>query len=943
MSSTSTKKIETYYAQKREKLLNTAERRRIESYMKYLRNNDDPQGKNWRKWGCYLSERQWGTVRENYGPYGDTWGDQRQPGTFYRDQALHRAYRWGEDGIAGISDDHQFLCFALTLWNGEDPCIKERLYGLTNGEGIHGEDVKEYYFYLDNTPTHSYMKYLYKYPYRYPYEKLYNLKDSIRPFEYELVNTGAFDGNRCYDLRVEYAKDDAEDIYIKITARNNGPEHKTLHLLPTVWFRNIGSFKKNYYDKALYYAEKGNGAIGIVQKNTERNLHVISRMWLYAGEDRGEFLFTKNETDNQAAFHTSNHGRRYFKNGINQFILGKYREYKSEAELASLVHRGKPGEQERFTKAAVHYKLDMYPGESRIIFMRLTDVETDQPFDRFEAVFERHIREADEFYDAISPYDRKGPERERELYGIWRQALAGMLWNKQLYYFVVKEWLSGDPYQPEPSPEHKRDEKMSPWKHFYGKDILLMPDKWEYPWFAAWDLAFHTVTVALIDPELAKHQLLLMTMEWYMSPDGQIPAYEWDFSDANPPVHAWAALNVYRLEELIYGKTDPEFLGRIFDKLNINFTHWVNKKDSEGNNLFEGGFLGLDNIRITTGEFLEQADGTAWMAMFCLNMMKMANELKKYDLERKYLQHFIFISDAMNKIGLWDEEAGFFFDSVKGQGLLRVYSIVGLIPLFAIEKINRHMNQEYDSSSFYSLNGTLEWFRNEKREDLFKPEGDEQINLAHILEGLESFNGSLEGYISLVDPKKLAKILDKVLDSGKFLGDFGIRSLSKDADGSVNGIVYEPAESNVGPKIMGGNSNWRGPVWFCINYLLIESLRKFYDYLGDDTLVTYAKTRHEKRLDEVSDDLSNRLIKIFRKGPDGKRPVYGGQELFERPGWEDLILFYEYFDGDRGIGLGAGHQTGWTGLVANLIQEMGIREKVLGCSETENLTEYCSI
>lgn len=941
MPENNTEKIEAYYAQKRDKILNTAERQRIEAYTKYLHNNDDPQGKNWRKWGCYLSERQWGTIRENYGPYDDTWGDRRQPGTFYRDQALHRAYRWGEDGIAGISDDHQFLCFALSLWNGEDPCIKERLYGLTNGEGVHGEDVKEYYFYLDNTPTHAYMKYLYKYPYLYPYEKLYNQKDSIRPFEYELVNTGAFDENRYFDVRTEYAKDDVEDIYIKITVKNNGPETKTLHLLPTVWFRNIGSFKEDYYDKALYYAQKGSGAIGIVQKDTVHGDKVVSQMWLYAGGDKEAILYTKNETDNQEAFHSSNDDRTYFKNGIHHYILGKFRDGKNEAELAKFADSGQPNDQANYSKAAVHYKLDLKPGETRIIHLRLSNVETDQPFDRFDAVFDSRIRETDDFYDAVSPYDRNGSGRERELYSIQRQALAGMLWNKQLYYFVVKEWLNGDKI--EPSQAHKTDQVMTPWQHLYCKDILLMPDKWEYPWFAAWDLAFHTVTVAMIDPEFAKHQLLLMTMEWYMHPDGQIPAYEWNFSDSNPPVHAWAVLSVYRLEKLMYGKVDTEFLERVFEKLNMNFTYWVNKKDSEGNNLFGGGFLGLDNIRVKTGDFLEQSDGTAWMAMFCLNMMKMANELKKYDLERKYLQHFIYISDAMNNLGLWDQGEGFFFDAVRGKGPLKVFSVVGLVPLFAIEKLHKHMNEEYDSDSFYSLNGTLAWFKREKRDDLFKPNGYDQVTLTHILDGLEPFKGSLEGFISLVDPKKLEEILKKVLNSKMFLSDFGIRSLAKNTNGSVDGIVYESAESNTGGSEKGGNSNWRGPIWFCINYLLIESLRKFHAYLGDGTLITYPNTGEKKTLDEVCDDLSTRLIQIFRKGPDGKRPVYGGQKLFERPGWEDLILFYEYFDGDRGIGLGAGHQTGWTGLVANLIQEMGVRENALGCAETESLAEYCTV
>jgi hypothetical protein len=971
MSISTDKKTETFYKERQNQLWSTAEKQRLDQYMKYL-NKFNSEGKNWRKWGCYLSERQWGTVRENYNKVDKSWGgcDPKQDrDTFPRDQAIHRAYRWGEDGIAGISDDHQYLCFALALWNGSDPCIKERLYGLTNQEGNHGEDVKEYYFYLDNTPTHSYMRYLYKYPYCYPYDDLLktnqNRKNDHTPFEYELVDTNVFADNRYFDVLIEYAKNDVEDILIKITAKNCGNEQKTLHLLPTVWFRKL--FKKVEQEKTKKSLSdpKGNGTIEIVQNVNGTDL---PKTWLYTKGDMKDTLFTNNETDKKEAFDggASNNDQTYFKNGINNYILEKYLNKKSEAELSSLnyINPAKQG-----TKASVHYELDLKPGESKTIYLRLSTIDTTQPFKQFEQLFEKRINEADEFYDAISPYNRKGDAREKELYNIQRQAFAGMLWNKQLYYFVVDEWRNGDDDQHKPSKDHQ--DAMEDWNHLYCEDILSMPDKWEYPWFAAWDLAFHTVTLSLIDPEFAKHQLLLLVMEWYMHPNGQIPAYEWGFSNTNPPVHAWAALNVYQQKKLIYGEdpNDEEFLERIFDKLNINFTWWVNKVDSDGKNIFGGGFLGLDNIRILDlskekeeGFSLDQADGTAWMAMYCLNMMKMANELKKYDLQRKYLQHFIYIAKAFDE-KLWDKSKGFFFDwikNIKKEQPLEVYSLVGLVPLFVIEEIHTNMNEAYNSESFYSLNGTLKWF--EKHEpNLIK--GNPMTNFEDVLDQNGTGNPSSERFISMVSVKdedqykdQLGQILEKVLDSKKFLSEFGIRSLSKDTinycfDWEIQTskkdnnccsewekqrpcIEYEAAESNK-VKMMGGNSNWRGPIWFPINYLLIESLRKFHNYLGDGYKVAYPNTEMKKTLNEVSDDLSNRLINIFKKGKDGKRPVYGNQELFTRPGWDDYILFYEYFHGENGAGLGASHQTGWTGLVANLIQETGVREKS-GVESTHN-------
>jgi hypothetical protein len=934
MSNSIDNKVGEYYQERRNRIWNTAEQKRLVQYMKYL-NNYDPAGKNWRKWGCYLSERQWGTVRENYNTVENSWGDKGQPATFPRDQALHRAYRWGEDGIAGISDDHQYLCFALALWNGADPCLKERLYCLANGEGVHGEDVKEYYYYLDNTPTHSFMKYLYKYPYIYPYHDLYdtNIKrrNESHPYEYELDHTGAFADNRYFDVWIEYAKDDVEDMYIKITARNCGPEPKVLHLLPTVWFRNTWDFKETNFQKTMSHTHKGHDTIEIVQYNTKKKT-TDSQMWLYTEGNMQEILFTENETDHQAAFGSSNNGRTYFKNGINNYLLGKYRERQSEAEFSKFINLEKRG-----TKAAVHYELRLNPGEAATVRLRLSNVDTNQPFERFDSVFDSRVKEADEFYDVLCPYDRRGNDCEKDLYNIQRQAFAGMLWNKQLYHLVVKEWLDGDPKQPQPSEAHQNDRKMVDWKHLYSNDILSMPDKLEYPWFASWDLAFHTVTLGLIDPQFAKHQLLLLVMEWFMHPNGQIPAFELDFSNKNPPVHAWAALKIYQQEQLIYGEAgDKEFLGRIFDKLNLNFTWWINRVDAEGRNIFGGGFLGLDNIRIMelseteNQPRIEQTDGTAWMAMFCLNMMKIANELGKYDLERKYLQHFIYICDAINsKIGLWDEERGFYFDWVKtsdSRTRLEVYSLVGLVPLFAIEELKNTMGEYYEKESFFSLNGTLKWFK-KNRPELIR--GNPLINLEDVLEETGGETSILEGYISMVDHRRLRQIMEKVLNNEMFLSDFGIRSLAKNSDFTWNGsnVSYEPAESNK-VKMMGGNSNWRGPIWMCINYLLIDSLWKFHAYLGDDYLVTYAKTREEKNLSEVCTELSNRLIKIFRKGPDGQRPVFGGQELFNRPGWNDYPLFYEYFHGDNAAGLGASHQTGWTGLIANLIQETGVREKI---------------
>lgn len=919
---------ENFYSSRRDKILNSKERIRINQYNTYLKDIDNPEGKNWRKWGCYLSERQWGTVRENNGLVDESWGDNGNKYAFSREQALCRAYRWGEDGIAGISDDHQFLCFSLALWNEEDPCIKERLYGLTNGEGIHGEDVKEYYFYEDNTPTHSYMKYIYKYPYYYNYDEIYNKRYSIYPYEFELIHTGAFENNRYFDVTVEYAKNDVEDILIKITAKNCGNIRKKLHLLPTAFFRNTWSFNEDLYEKVMSKSKKKKNAIEIIQRPKQLPSDV-STMWLYSQGDYEEILFTENNTDNETVFNTSNNGKLYFKNGINNYLINKYKNNMSDEELVYYVNP-----EEKGTKASFHYELTLNPGQSCTIKMRLSNINMEHPFEDFDSVFSKRKYEADEFYDAISPYDRNGSPEEQDLYNIQRQAFAGMLWNKQLYYLIMEQWLEGDELQP--NPDGIKDEKMLKWKHLYSNDILSMPDKWEYPWFAAWDMAFHAVTFSIIDPDFAKHQLLLLCMEWFMHPNGQIPAYEWDFCNVNPPIHAWAAWNVYQQEKTIYGIEDKEFLERILDKLNMNFTWWINNVDpSKGNdNVFGGGFLGLDNIRIVSkdpnGKDIVEADGTSWMAKFCLDMIKIAGELEKHDIQRKYLQHFIYICDAINKVddhGFWNEKEEFYCDYANEFGSLGICSAVGLVPLFAIDHISQKIdtNHRY-ASSFQSIEDTLNWY---KRKRPYLIDDNENININKIDRVERDGTSTFECYMSVVDEVKLSKILKKVMDKNKFLSDYGIRSLSKDCNFNWYGknIFYEPAESNI-EKIMGGNSNWRGPIWFPINFMLIEALQKYGDYLGGK--IEYKDPQSDNcetyNLYEIADDIANRLILIFRKDESGRRPVYGKQELFEREDWKDLILFFEYFHGDNGAGLGASHQTGWTGLVANLIQQVGINK-----------------
>jgi len=930
--------------------------------------------KYWKRWGSYLSDRQWGTVREDYSESGNAWDN------FPHDQARSRAYRWGEDGIAGISDNHQNVCFAISLWNQQDPILKERLFGLTGNEGNHGEDVKEYYFYTDNTPTHSYMSFLYKYPQKaFPYEALVNEnkhRKSTNPsaFEYELMDTNIFDGNRYFDVSVEYAKNSPEDILIRITVANRSEETSTIHLLPTLWFRNTWSWgypNQKKEDQSLKTVEGTSNVIQVSCKDES-----LGERWLYCEEPK-ELLYTENET-NQERFGWGKNSSSYVKDGINDYILSSGNK--------ETVNPNQVG-----TKASAHYELIVGPGETKVVRLRLSDIEKlDSPFGTdFDNIFRQRQQEADEFYQAVCPYPISDDMRS-----VQRQAFAGMLWSKQFYHYVVYDWLNGDPNPLKP-PEKRKSGRNSDWNHLFNEDIISMPDKWEYPWFAAWDLAFHTIPFALIDPEFAKKQLYLFTREWYMHPNGQMPAYEWNFSDVNPPVHALAAWRVYKIEEEMYGQADTNFLEDVFQKLSLYFTWWVNRKDSEGNNIFEGGFLGLDNIGAIDrsnfkmdGAVIEQSDGTSWMAMYCLNMLKIATELAKKDknlaeayqklrdqygglvketdkelietyqtlvrqsgranyedMASKYFQHFLLIADAMNKVGgdnvdIWDDYDKFYYDILKappgkvdgadssGKLSMKVRSLVGLIPLFAVETIDQEIVDKYLASDF---KGRMEWFV------MNRPQFIKHQNIQVDTKGKGL-------YLSLVNKERLQQILNKMLDSTEFLSDYGIRALSKyheqhpytlRVQGQESRVEYEPGESKY--PMFGGNSNWRGPIWMPVNFMIIESLQKFYHYWGDEIKVKCPNADGvitEMNLWEVSMELSRRLISIFLKkpapnpylpsSPHDWRPVYGGTDKFQNDQyWSDLILFYEYFHGDIGAGLGASHQTGWTGLVATLIQQSG--------------------
>jgi len=865
---------------------------------------------HWKRWGPYLSERAWGTVREDYSRDGSAWE------YFPHDHARSRAYRWNEDGIAGISDRHQRICFSIALWNGRDPILKERLFGLTGNEGNHGEDVKEIYYYLDSTPTHSYMKFLYKYPQaEFPYTRLVqeNRNRSKDEREFEILDTGVFDDDRYFDVVVEYAKADVEDIRIKITVANRGPEEATVNLLPTVWFRNTWTWDGAIADCGLRIADSSSVELQCADYPTR---------WLYAEGDP-ELLFTENETNNERLFGSENR-TSFVKDGIGEFVIhGK----------TGAVNPAKTG-----TKASANYKLTIPAGSETVVRLRLTDkkasgkvAKDNDVFEDFDFEFAQRIKEADEFYRDLAPEDLSDDARS-----VQRQAFAGMLLSKQFYHYVVKEWLDGDPAMPAPPAERKQGRNHE-WKLLYNSDVISMPDKWEYPWYAAWDLAFHCVPLALVDSEFAKEQLLLMLREWYMHPNGQIPAYEWAFGDVNPPVHAWGAMRVYQIEKKATGRGDRKFLARVFQKLLLNFTWWVNRKDAEGNNVFEGGFLGLDNIGVfdrskplPTGGTLAQSDGTSWMAMYCLNMLAIALELaaedKSYeDLASKFWEHFLYISDAMNDLGdsslaLWDDDDGFYYDVLhlneKNYSMpIRIRSIVGLIPLFAVATVGQEI-----LDSLPAFKRRVEWFiRN-------RPDLTDNINC-----GRRPGVGDRR-LLAVAYRDRLVRVLKYMLDENEFLSPHGIRALSlyhKDIpyvlhlDGTDHRVDYEPAESSTG--LFGGNSNWRGPVWFPCNYLLIESLQKFHHYYGDDLKVECPTgSGNMMNLWQVAEELSRRLSGIFLKDKDGRRPVFGDAEKFQSDeNFRDHLLFFEYFHGDNGCGLGANHQTGWTGLVAKLLQQSG--------------------
>ncbi|MGH9929942.1 MAG: MGH1-like glycoside hydrolase domain-containing protein [Pyrinomonadaceae bacterium] len=861
--------------------------------------------KHWKRWGPYLSERAWGTVREDYSAYGTAWD------YFPHDHARSRAYRWNEDGLAGICDRHQSVCFALSLWNRRDPILKERAFGLTGSEGNHGEDVKEYYFYLDSTPTHSYMKYLYKYPQaEFPYSQLVeeNRSRGKLASEFELIDTGVFNDSRYFDVFVEYAKADVEDILISISVANRGPEAAQVNVLPTVWFRNTWAWNHDQEARP------------ILRKNDENVIEldhpVLGQRWLYC-EYSPELLFTENETNTQRLFAAAN-ASPYVKDGINDYIV----------HGAQTVNPNQVG-----TKVAANYLLTIAPGETATIRLRLTDKQSKKRTDAFadfDKVFADRVREADEFYDTVIPNHLSDDARS-----VMRQSLGGLLWSKQFYHYVVEQWIDGDPGEPKPPAERSKGRNHE-WKHLYNADVISMPDKWEYPWYAAWDLAFHCVPLALVDSEFAKEQLVLLLREWYMHPSGQLPAYEWAFGDVNPPVHAWAAWRVYKIEQKRHGTGDRRFLERIFHKLMLNFTWWVNRKDAEGNNLFEGGFLGLDNIGVfdrsaplPTGGYIEQSDGTSWMAMYALNLLAIAMELAKEDpayedVASKFWEHFVRIAYAMSNISeenveLWDEEDGFFYDVLhlpnNEHVPLKVRSMVGLIPLFAVETLDSALLDK-----FPDFKRRLEWFI------------DNRPDLTANVACMRTVGQGERRMLSVVSQDRLRRVLKYMLDENEFLSPYGIRAISrfhKDhpyvmrVNGTEHRVDYEPAESSTG--LFGGNSNWRGPIWFPLNYLLIESLQKFHHYLGNDFKVECPTGSGQMMtLWEVAGEISKRLSRIFLQDENNRRPVFGATERFQTdPNWRDLVPFHEYFHGDNGAGIGASHQTGWTGLVAKLLQQSG--------------------
>ncbi len=862
----------------------------------------------WKKWGPYLSERQWGTVREDYSDNGNAWD------YFSHDQARSRAYHWGEDGLAGISDDRQRLCFALALWNGKDPILKERLFGLTNSEGNHGEDVKEYYFYLDSTPTHSYMKYLYKYPQAaYPYDQLVqaNRGRNRQEFEYELINTGVFDEDRYFDVFVEYAKESPEDILVQISVHNRGPEAAEIHLLPTLWFRNRWSWGRDNPRPSLQAVA---GKSAVVRAHEMQ----LGDRYLYC-DGKPALLFTENETNAKRLFNAENR-TPFVKDGINNFIVY------GQTDAVNPQQTG--------TKVAAHYRLTVPAGKSEVVRVLLTKTAPgahDKTAGngalgpRFDEVLQARRQEADEFYASVIP-----ASLDADAANVMRQALAGMLWSKQYFYYDINRWLEErgcDPFMP----SNKRAPRNEQWHHMYNADVISMPDKWEYPWYAAWDLAFHVLPLTLVDKDFGKQQLTLMLSDNYLHPNGQIPAYEWNFGDVNPPVHPWATIFTYRLEQAQTGKGDIVWLERSFQKLTLNYTWWLNRKDRSGKNAFEGGFLGLDNIGVfdrssplPTGGYLEQADGTAWMALFSLNMLEIAIELALHDetykdMAAKFVQHFLSIASAtMNagsNIGMWDEQDGFFYDVLQlpdGQAQrLKVRSMVGLLPLCAVAVFEGEFRKKYPEV-MERLRGFLE-ARPELRTFIHDPAkvGQAGRRLGAIL-----------------DETKLHRVLAKMLDPNEFLSPYGIRALSRyhvehpyvfRAGEQEYRVPYLPGESDTG--MFGGNSNWRGPIWMPVNALIIRALLQYYAYYGNAfTVECPIGSGRQMNLYEVAEEIARRLASIFLKGKDGRRPANGGeQKLQDDAHWRDYIQFYEYFHGDNGAGLGASHQTGWTGVIARIM------------------------
>jgi len=864
--------------------------------------------KPWRKWGPHLSERQWGTVREDYSQDGNAWD------YFTHDHARSRAYHWGEDGLAGISDDQQLLCFCVALWNGKDPILKERMFGLTNSEGNHGEDVKEYYFYLDSTPTHSYMKHLYKYPQAaYPYGDLIekNRQRNRGDMEYELMDTGVFNGDRYFDVFTEYAKHSPEDILIQISVSNRGPEPATLHILPTLWFRNTWTWWPGTPKPSLKQISGHKGAQTVAASHAD-----LGQRYLYCEGDV-PLLFTENETNNERLFGTAN-ASRYVKDGINNYVVQGDR---------NAVNPEKTG-----TKAAPHYQLNVGQGQTVSVRLRLSDVPPaamGDPFKSFAEIMQTRQREADEFYKSITP---EGVSPDEAL--VMRQALAGMLWSKQYFFFDVDKWLVEHGIDPlKPGGRFMRNRE---WFHMVNQHIISMPDKWEYPWYAAWDLAFHTIALSTVDVEFAKQQLDLMLREFFIHPTGQIPAYEWNFSDVNPPVHAWATIFLYRTEQALKGQGDIEFLKRSFAKLMLNFSWWVNRKDRFGNNLFDGGFLGLDNIGVfdrsaplPTGGYLEQADGTSWVSMFAQNMLEIAVELAAHDpfyedMALKFAEHFIWIAVAMNQMGpggMWDEEDGFYYDVLRlpdgSSRRLKVRSMVGLLPLAATTVIEPWQRERVPRA------GKILQQRVQRMPEL--------LNSIHVT-GKGHRGYADRGIVALVNEDRLRRILTRMLDESEFLSPYGIRALSRyhqdhplivNVGGQEYRVNYLPAESDTG--MFGGNSNWRGPIWMPVNAILIRALLQYYLYYGDEFKIECPTGLGKlMNLFEVAHEIANRLERIFLRDNSGRRPVYGGTKKFQTdPLWKDHILFYEYFHGDNGAGLGASHQTGWTGVVAKLIEIFG--------------------